>query len=188
MINIWEKSGYRQDQTFQLRHFNVPNIRGKNFCNIFGYLDPTVYYENGKYYHQLFDGEIEELINSRNIECFFSSPDFFELHIKQLHIVKNFIKFNDNREQILDLYYNDQQSYLDIVKKLCRDNALYSNKIYHKGDKTSFANQKDRIVLSEIPQFLKDRFRYSVSTSINRVSLYRHLTKTYGAKPICLGE
>jgi hypothetical protein len=173
---------------FSIRHFNVPNIRGKNYCNIFGYLDPTVYYENGKYYHQLFDGEIEELINSRNIECFFSSPDFFELHIKQLHIVKNFIKFNDNREQILDLYYNDQQSYLDIVKKLCRDNALYSNKIYHKGDKTSFANQKDRIVLSEIPQFLKDRFRYSVSTSINRVSLYRHLTKTYGAKPICLGE
>ena len=79
-------------------------------------------------------------------------------------------------------------SYLDIVKKLCRDNALYSNKIYYKGDKTRFANQKDRIVLSEIPQFLKDRFRYSVSTSINRVSLYRHLTKTYGAKPICLGE
>jgi hypothetical protein len=77
---------------------------------------------------------------------------------------------------------------LDIVKKHCRDNALYSKKIYYKGDISRFANQKDRIVLSEMPQFLKDKFRYSVSTSINRVSLHRHLLKSYGAKPICLGE
>jgi len=173
---------------FSLRHDHFPNIRGKNYCNIFGYIDPTVYYDKGKYYHQIFDGEIEELVNSRNIECFFSSPDFFELHMKQLHIVKNFIKFNSNREQILDLYYNDPQSYLDTVKKVCRDDALYSERIYHKGDIARFANQKDRIVFSEMPQFLRDKFRYSVSTLVNNVSLYRHLTKKFGAKPICLGD
>lgn len=174
--------------SFSIRHFHFPNIRGNNYCNILGYLDPTVYFDKGKYYHQLFDGEIVELVNSRNVEFFFSSPDFFDLHIKQLHLVKNFIKFSDNREHILDLYHKDPESYLNIVKRVCRDNALYSNKIYHKGNIFRFANQKDRIVFSEIPQSLKDRFRYAVSTSVNNVPLYRYLTKTYGAKPICLGE
>jgi hypothetical protein len=173
--------------SFSLRHYNIPNIRGKNFCNLFGILDPTVHFENGKYYHTLWDGEIDELLGFRNCECFFSSEDSFDLHLKQLHLVKNFIKFNHDKKHIFDLYNKDPETYLDVVKVVCRDKALFP-KIYHKSRTNFIINDKDKIIFSELPTYLQDRYRYILSTKVQGKLLINLYRKTHPATPICLGE
>lgn len=170
-----------------LRHDYIPNIRGKNYCNLFGFLDPTVYFENGKYYHTLWDGEIDELIGFRNCECFFSSEDSFDLHLKQLHLVKNFIKFSRDKNHILDLYTREPDIYLDAVKVVCRDKALFP-KIYKKGKRNFITNQKDKIIFNELPKYLQDRYKYVTSTRIEGNLLIRLLRTTHAAPSLCLGE
>ena len=170
-----------------LRHFNIPNIRGKNYCNLFGFLDPSAYFENGKYYYSLWDGEIEELLGFRNCELFFSSEDLPDLHLKQLHLVKNFIKHNNDKKHILNLYNDDIETYLDVVKVVCRDKALFT-KIYSKSIKNRFTNDKDRVLFSELPNHLKDKYKYVLSTKVGGNLLVRLLKNNHHAAPISLGE
>lgn len=172
---------------FSLRHFNIPNIRGKNYCNLFGFLDPTVYYDKGKYYHTLWDAEIEELLGFRNCELFFSSEDFFLLHLKQLHLVKNFIKRSTDSQYILNLIRDDYEHYLDTIKVICRDKALFP-KIYTKGRKNLLTNEKDKIIFNELPTYLQDRYKYLVSTKVSNNLLIRLVRTAHNSTPICLGH
>jgi len=174
--------------SMSLRHFNIPKINGKNFCNLFGYLDPKVYFENGKYYSRNFDSEFFELVQYRNIELFFTSEDFLELHAKQLHLVKNFIKHNPNRDHILDLYYKDTITYDEIVKRSCRDFPLF-DKMYtkHNIENLTLLNDKDKLVYKEFTPRLRDKFRYQMSTRIGNQLLYRMIIP-YETGKICLGE
>ena len=170
-----------------LRHSTVPNIRGKNYCNLFGHLDPIVYFENGKYYHSVWDGEIEELVGLRNCELFFSSEDSFDLHLKQLHLVKNFLKFSEDKNHLFNLYSDNHESWLDTVKVVCRDKALFS-KIYQKGRINLLTNEKDKIIFNELPNYLKDRYRYLASTKVAGNSLIRLIRTAHQNTPICLGS
>ena len=174
--------------SMSLRHFNIPKINGKNFCNLFGYLDPKVYFENGKYYSRSFDSEFFELVQYRNIELFFTSEDFLELHAKQLHLVKNFIKYNPNRDHILNLYYKEPANYDETVKRSCRDFPLFGT-IYNKYNSRNmtFLNDKDRLVFKEFTPSMQERFKYQMSTRTGNHLLYRVMVP-YETGKICLGE
>ena len=172
--------------SMSLRHFNLPRIRGNNFCHLFGLLDPKVYFEDGFYYTRLFDTEINELAQYKNVEFFYTSDDFVDLHIKQLHLVKNFIKTSPDRDRILSLYYDDPQTYDDVVKRVCRDDPLFG-KLFVKHIYNTVLGDKDKIVYSELDQVLKDKFRYQLSTKINGQYAFRQLI-AYETGRICLGQ
>lgn len=81
--------------SLELRHYHLPKIRGKNYCNIFCDLTPDVYYDKGRWYSDLWDSSnLGELASFSNIELFYSTDEFPELHAKQLHLVKNYLKDN----------------------------------------------------------------------------------------------
>ncbi len=172
--------------SMSLRHYNLVKIRGNNFCHLFGMTDPKVYFENGFYYTRLFDSEIHELAQYRNIELFFTSDDFIDLHIKQLHLVKKFIKNSPDKDNILTLYYDDPHIYDDTVKRVCRDVPLFG-KLFQKHIYNTFLGDKDRIMYSELDQILKDKFRYQLSTKINGQYAYKQII-AYETGRICLGQ
>lgn len=185
---IGEKWLYTRS-SMSLRHFNIPKINGKNFCNLFGYLDPKVYYENGKYYSKVFDSDFLELIQFKNIELFFTSDDFLDLHAKQLHLVKNFIKYHPRKEDLIDLYHNEPKTYDDTVKRCCRDEPLFS-RIYNKYNPMNLTlmNEKDKLVYAEFTSHIKDRFKWQLSTKVGNQLLYRLYGFSQATGQICLGE
>lgn len=82
-----------------LRETFIPKIRGKNFCHLLGDFEPCIIYEDGKWYEQVFDSNNLVEYKYRSMEGFFTSEHLPELHAKQCHLVKNYLK-NINKDAI----------------------------------------------------------------------------------------
>ena len=165
-----------------LRHYHIPKIRGKNYCNIFCDLTPDVYYDKGCWYSDLWDSShLGELASFSNIELFYSTQEFPKLHAKQLHIVKNYLKANN-------MYSSRTNSaeYRQLVIKLVRVTSVVP--IFKKTKTSSlFDNPKNLELLKYADSKQLDVYKSLLSTKIKGKSLI-NLFIGYKAGTINIGE
>lgn len=146
------------------RHYSLPKIKGKNFCNLICGLDPYVELIDDTYHATFYDTHAaNELASFRNVELFYTTPTLPELHIKQCHILKKHLK-NDS------LVHQK-----NIVKKYLRDTPVapepeFFNRTYNHLD--SVITGKDRFIFNDNKRFL-DKWRYVLNTRINGVPVYK---------------
>ena len=163
------------------RHTYLPKINGKNFCYIFGGIDPHLEFENGQYYATFYDtNTVGELAPFRNIELFYTSPSLPELHAKQVHIMKKNLKPGFTLE--------DQKVTL---RKLLRDAPVAPTPDFlskNWGNIVSMHFQKkSTFVHKEMGSFFSDQFRYLLNTKINGRAVYRSMLG-YSAHKFALGD
>ena len=154
---------------FDMRHFTVPNIKGKNFCYVLGSHDPHVRYEEGKWYSDIYDSNgMAEVASFRNVEFFFTSPSFIALHAKQLHLVKNYLKDNN----LLDISINTTQ-YKNIIRYIARKGSIIpTTHIKDKAKSISMLdNPKTRHLLINSTSTQKDILFNLLNTKVNNKSL-----------------
>jgi len=150
-------SWFDRRNTYCLREILIPNIRGKNFCNLFCGECPTIYFDGSwKTFMHDTDG-YAELAKFRNIELFFHTPNFL---IKQAHILKRICI----KEGLI-------KSNKELVRKYLRDKPIVKEQFVKKDMKFSFEHLKDKLFIKNADQSYKDYFRYILSTKINGIPL-----------------
>ena len=169
---------------FDMRHWTLPNIKGKNFCYLVGQLDPHVRYDNGLWYSDIFDSNgMSETASFRNIEFFFTCPSFPALHAKQLHLVKNYLKDNN----LLSVNTNTLH-YKNILRKVIRSGSVIPK--LHINDKAKMVsmldNPKNKAILSKSDGIQKEALYSLLKTKVNNKSLV-NLLRGYIANTMCLG-
>jgi hypothetical protein len=171
--------------SLELRHYHIPKIRGKNYCNIFCDLTPNVYYDKGCWYSDLWDSaNLGELASFSNIELFYSTDEFPELHAKQLHIVKNYLK--DNK---LYSIRNNTVEYKQLVRDLVRVTPVVPTTDSFKKTKTVslFDNPKHIELLKYADSKQLSAYKSLLNTKIQGKSLI-NLFIGYKAAIMNIGE
>ena len=156
---------------FTVRHNYIPRIRGKNFCNIFCSNDPELVYENGRWYADFWDSDIEELVGFSNVEMFYTTPDLPELHCKQCHIQKQ-LMINNN---LFNFTRTDRKR---ITRDLLRDNPpVILKPELIKQNHGMFDLPKENLTFKQtFTESFKDRYKNLVANyKINGVPVYRQL-------------
>ena len=145
------------------RHYNLPNIKGKNFCNLICGLDPFLESIHGKLHATFYDTHAaNELAGFRNVELFYTSPDLPELHVKQCHMLKKHFQIDSVHHQ------------KELIKKHLRDTPVAPEPDFFKirlGLGRVFA-KKDPFLFKDNNKFL-DRWRYVLNTTINGTPVFR---------------
>lgn len=170
---------------FDMRHFNLPKIRGKTFCYLLGSHDPHVIYKEGKWYSDIFDSNgMAEVASFRNVEFFYTSNSFPALHAKQLHLVKNYLKYNN----LTDVSVNTIE-YKNIIRHCARQGSIMpSVSIKDKAKEVSMLdNPKTKYLLSKATAQQKDALYSLLSTKVNNKSLVR-LLRGYVSGTLDLGD
>lgn len=143
-----------------LRETVLPNIRGKNFCNLFAGEAPEVICRDGHYFAQMWDGDnYGEYARFRNIECFFFTP---KLIAKQAHMLKKIIIEN-----------NLQSSDKDTIRKYLRDDPIVEQQFIKHKNQSAMTFDKEVLFLKSANTHLRDFFRYVLSTKINNVPVLK---------------
>jgi hypothetical protein len=171
--------------SLELRHYHIPKIRGKNYCNIFCDLTPDVYYDKGCWYSDLWDSSnLGEVASFSNIELFYSTDEFPELHAKQLHIVKNYLKDN----KLYSIRTNSVE-YKQLVRDLVRVTPVVPTADSFKKTKTSslFDNPKNLELLKYADSKQLDVYKSLLTTKIKGKTLI-NLFIGYKAGTVNIGE
>ena len=92
----------------------------KSHCNIRGIDKPRIFLEEGNFYASFWDNTIMYHVGSEFDEFFFITPDMPELHIKQCHLVKNYIEFTYPKMSSLKKLYDFSQESLNELNGICR--------------------------------------------------------------------
>ena len=117
--NIYEYSDHPSCLTNSPKFiFNNSTLSFNNEINIWSQPKAEVKIKQGKYYFNFYSSEF--MAPTDNIECFYISKDNFNLYLKQLHLIKNYIKISNkslipNRFDILPVatkkpYFNEHQA------------------------------------------------------------------------------
>jgi hypothetical protein len=171
--------------SLELRHYHIPKIRGKNYCNIFCDLTPDVYFSNGLWYSDLWDSSnLGELASFSNIDLFYSTHEFPELHAKQLHIVKNYLKDN----KLYSIKTNTVE-YKQLVRDLVRVTPVVPTADSFKKTKTVslFDNPKNVALLKYADSKQLSAYKSLLTTKIKGKSLI-NLFIGYKAAVMNIGE
>ena len=157
---IKKSNWFETKNTLGLRETVLPNIRGKNFCNLFAGETPHVVCKNNKYFAQIWDGDnYGEYARFRNVEGFFFSP---KLIAKQEHILKNILIKNK-------LMSSDKS----FVREYLRDEAVVKNQFFKNSSQTAITYDKEILFLKAADTYLRDFFKYILSTKINGTPVIR---------------
>ena len=116
--NIYEYSDHPSCLTNSPKFiFNNTNLSFNKEINIWSQPKAEVKVIQGKYYFNFYSSEF--MAPTDNVECFYISKDNFSLYLKQVHLIKNHIKFNNilnfDRFDIVPLatsnpYFNEHQA------------------------------------------------------------------------------
>ena len=157
---IKKSNWFETKNTLGLRETVLPNIRGKNFCNLFAGETPHVMCKNNKYFAQIWDGDnYGEYARFRNVEGFFFSP---KLIAKQAHILKKILIKNK-------LMSSDKS----LVREYLRDEAVVKNQFFKNSSQTAITYDKEILFLKAADTYLRDFFKYILSTKINGTPVIR---------------
>ncbi len=98
-----------------------PFEKGLYHCDLRGGDKPKVFLENGNYYMAMYDSSRIWDIGDEFLENFYLTPDMPQLHAKQCHMVKNFLKENFPAHSEIKSFFNvfDTEK-LEIINRVCR--------------------------------------------------------------------
>ena len=171
--------------TLSMRHFHIPKINGKNYCNILGANDPLIITDKGKWYSEIWDQDGGEYSSFRNIELFFTSVNMPELHAKQCHLVKNYLTDNN-------LLTNDLKIVKKIIRNIIRDAPIAPEPDFLAKsfipNETLFLMPKCRYQYKRASDEQKDRIKYLFKTATINGYVLPNLMTNYRAKKLYLGE
>ena len=159
----------------------------ESIANIQGHLKPRICYENNNFYSFYYDTEFTVFTPSPNIECFYSTPNYPEIHIKQCQMLKEYIK---NKYPIIKdgTMFSENSKYKHDIEIATRDWVDRSVDLL-KGP-TGLISNKSKLALKESLKFNKkiyeafqDKLRYFNKIQPNLIAQKRPIkTKKY-----CLG-
>ena len=166
------------------RHLYIPNIRGKNYCNLFCDMDPQVSFNGQTWVDTIWDtSNLEEMAGYRNIELFYTTSDLPQLHAKQCHFMKNFYKSNSK--------FNTKD-FKNIMRNHLRDKAVATehhsyNKDIQPSRQDNFISQRSRLMIRDDPNSdLLQKIKYNISLTVDKIPLYR-LSRGYPVATLNLG-
>lgn len=116
-IRLWcERHLYRRDPSLR-----DPAEKGLLHCDLRGGDKPKVFLENGQYYMAMYDSSRIWDIGDEYLENFYLTPDMPEVHAKQCHMVKNYLKFKYPEHKSIKEFFNvfDTEK-LELINKVCR--------------------------------------------------------------------
>lgn len=155
---IRKNNWFETKNSLGLRETVLPNIRGKNFCNLFAGDSPHVILKNNKYFIEMWDGDnYGEYARFRNVENFFLSP---KLIAKQAHILKRIL-----------LKENIKSTDKEMIRKYLRDDAVVKIQFHKDSSQTAITYDKEILFLKSADTYLRDFFRYILSSKINGVPI-----------------
>ena len=170
-----------------IRHFHTPKIKGKNFCNIVCDGEPMIDTKDGKWHAELWDTDnYGEFTSYRNIELFYTTPDFPQLHVKQCHLMKKILEPNHTKRPKYPVYK-------ELMRTRVRDTPIAPEPYWFKKSDTSSnmigysLGPKDKAMLKDMTSFQRDMVRYQMNLSVDGKKLYR-LQHGFKAHTFFLGD
>lgn len=173
---------FEKKDNLDLRTMYAPRMRGNNFCNLYGEFSPWVIKLGNRYFDTNYDTTNLTDFTHRNIELFFTSEDLPELHAKQCHIVKNYLKST-----------GDTRDPKHIARDIVRDRAVIQEhpdivKVDEEDTVSGFASLKAKAMMKDDPnKELIDRYRFILGTKINNIPVLR-LNRGFKIFELDLGE
>lgn len=165
---------FHTKNNLSVRHFYVPKINGKNFCNLVCDGEPVIDNVDGKWYAELWDTDnYAELTSYRNMELFYTTPDMPELHAKQCHIMKN---------TLIEQGLHSKPKYpvwKDLMRNTVRDTPVAPEPHWFKKPDTR-ANMlvhslspKDKLMLRSMTTSQRDKVQYQMNMTVGGKKLFR---------------
>lgn len=172
---------FENKNDFDIRTMFAPRMRGNNFCNLYGDFDPFIKKVGNRYFDIQYDTNNINNYNHKNIELFFTSSDLPELHSKQCHLVKKYLKSTEDKRNIKH-----------IVRSIVRDDPVVQE--HHNlvkittPDKYHLWSKKSGAMMREDPNSeLLDIYQSILNTTIHNTPVF-NLNIGYKVFEIDLGE
>jgi len=170
-----------------IRHFYIPKINGKNFCNIICDGEPMIECINGKWYAELWDTDnYAEFAPYRNIELFYTTPSLPDLHAKQCHMMKAILSKQYSKRPV---YHEWKQ----LLRENIRDKAIapepwwFQKKSVTPNILQYTLGPKDLHMLRTMTSEQRDKIRHQMNLSLGGHKLFR-LQHGFKAHTFYLGE
>lgn len=96
----------------------TPHNKFSKVANVIGHLKPKFEKRDNKFFTYEWDTSVSTLSLAPNLELFYTSPNFPELHIKQCHVAKNYIKYK--YPQIGNEVFGENTQYRNDIEFACR--------------------------------------------------------------------
>lgn len=152
----------------------------RGFVLIDGSTEPNIFYDSNKdkYYAQLYDTD-NFFIRAEHINLipFFTDPACPEIHIKQCHMVLNYMKIHSIKESLYNTNYDEYKAiYCALTRdniRIGKDSPFFSKKIKHPifcGIKSQFLFHR----LAKGDKKSAERWLYFINNSLNGKKLYQY--------------
>jgi hypothetical protein len=157
---------FEKKDNIDIRAMFSPRMRGNNFCNIYGDFSPDIRKEGSNYYDVCFDTNNLQCYTHRNIELFFSNDDLPELHAKQCHLLKNYLKSS-----------KDKRDMKHIVRDIVRDRSVITEhpsliKVENESSVENFVCKKTKAMFkTDFNEELTQRYKNLLSNTINNIPI-----------------
>ena len=204
-VKVFTHTDYREiAQVVHIKHMHYPSIayhifpklqeihfKTSKVCNLSPNLKPKLFIVDGTFYSNYNDSEVASFLIGESNVFFFTDPTFPKLHLKQLHLLKNY--FKSQFPLVKDAYIHESSVYKYLIEDATRvqiDRSVDFLK-HDPNQKNAFSSGvtllKVREALKELYTF--DRPLYDMFKNLSK----NYLNKTLGLDPIksktfCLGS
>lgn len=131
-VKVFTHTDYREiAQVVHIKHMHYPSIAYHIFpklqeihfkttkvCNLSPNLKPKLFLKNGIFYSNYNDSEVSSFLIGESNVFFFTDPSFPKLHLKQLHLLKNY--FKSQFPLVKDAYVHESSVYKYLIEDATR--------------------------------------------------------------------
>ena len=204
-VKVFTHTDYREiAQVVHIKHMHYPSIayhifpklqeihfKTSKVCNLSPNLKPKLFLVDGIFYSNYNDSEVASFLIGESNVFFFTDPTFPKLHLKQLHLLKNY--FKSQFPLVKDAFIHESSVYKYLIEDATRvqiDRSVDFLK-HDPNQKNAFSSGvtllKVREALKEL--YTLDRPLYDMFKNLSK----NYLNKTLGLDPIksktfCLGS
>ena len=143
----------------------APHFKYNKVANLIGHIKPKLEKRNNKFFTYEWDTAISTVTLAPNLEMFYTSPNFPELHLKQCHIAKNYIKHK--YPQINHQVFSENNEYREDIETAIRV-PIDNTHTFTKENTLRNLTPKAKLALQE-----------AYTTAPNVYYAFKNLTKDY---------
>ncbi len=183
LTNEVSEKYFYEESTFALRAWREKHLyafhpelykpfeKGLYHCDLRGGDKPRVLKMDNKYFMAMWDGSRIWEVGDRFLENFYLSPEFPEIHSKQCHMIKNFIKMDSKDGECIKKYFDVfDGGEIETINKICRVPRF---KEINLGKGTSgVSSRKQIIVLNSAKKYNKKLYELWMSFIRNEGVVY----------------
>ena len=192
-VKVFTHTDYREiAQVVHIKHMHYPSVayyifpelqdihfKTSKVCNLSPNLKPKLYLKNGIFYSNYNDSEVCSFLIGESNVFFFTDPTFPKLHLKQLHLLKNY--FKSQFPQVKDAFIHESSVYKYLIEDATRV-KINRSVDFLKHD----PNQKDAfssgVTLLKVREAIKEMYVYDRSL----YDIFKNLSQNYLNKTLLL--